>query len=238
MKIDPVTYEVDVSAGTHPLYVWEAPVRIWHWAMAVCMAVMIVTGFLIGAPLVANLGDTWATYDFAYIRLAHFAAGMVFTVIFIWRLYWGIVGNKYSRMILVPPLWSLKWWKMLFEQVKYYLFFRKTSPEYAGHNPLAQCAMFFMFTLGSFVIIITGFALYAQAWGADAGWYAWFEWVFVLFGDSQAVRTTHHAFMYIFILFSIAHIYMSFREDIMGGATTISSMTSGLRMFKHGAGEH
>ena len=180
MKIDPVTYEVDVSAGTHPLYVWEAPVRIWHWAMAVCMAVMIVTGFLIGAPLVANLGDTWATYDFAYIRLAHFAAGMIFTVIFIWRLYWGIVGNKYSRMILVPPLWSLKWWKMLFEQVKYYLFLRKTSPEYAGHNPLAQCAMFFMFTLGSIVIIITGLALYAQAWGADAGWYAWFEWVFVL----------------------------------------------------------
>lgn len=52
------------------------------------------------------------------IRLAHFAAGIVFTVIFIWRLYWGIVGNKYSRMILVPPLWSLKWWKMLFEQVR------------------------------------------------------------------------------------------------------------------------
>ena len=23
MKIDPVTYEVDMSAGTHPLYVWE-----------------------------------------------------------------------------------------------------------------------------------------------------------------------------------------------------------------------
>lgn len=76
----------------------------------------------------ANLGDTWATYDFAYIRLAHFAAGMIFTVIFIWRLYWGIVGNKYSRMILVPPLWSLKWWKMLFEQVKYYLFLRKPPP--------------------------------------------------------------------------------------------------------------
>ena len=33
MKIDPVTYEVDMSAGTHPLYVWEAPVRVWHWAM-------------------------------------------------------------------------------------------------------------------------------------------------------------------------------------------------------------
>lgn len=41
MKIDPVTYEVDMSAGTHPLYVWEAPVRVWHWAMMVCMFVMI-----------------------------------------------------------------------------------------------------------------------------------------------------------------------------------------------------
>ena len=64
MKIDPVTFEVDTSGGTHPIYVWEAPVRIWHWAMAVCMAVMIVTGFLIGTPLVANAGDTWVTYDF------------------------------------------------------------------------------------------------------------------------------------------------------------------------------
>ena len=88
MKIDPVTYEVDMSAGTHPLYVWEAPVRVWHWAMMVCMFVMIVTGFLIGAPLVSNLGDTWATYDFAYIRFAHFAAGIIYTVLFIYRLYW------------------------------------------------------------------------------------------------------------------------------------------------------
>ena len=43
--------------------------------------------------------------------------------------------------------------------------------------------------------------------------------------------------MYVFIIFSMAHIYMSFREDIMGGATTISSMTTGLRMFKEG-GHH
>ena len=237
MKIDPVTFEVDVAAGTHPLYVWETPVRVWHWLMAICMFVMIVTGYLIGAPLTANLGDTWMTYDFAYIRLAHFVAGIIFTVTFIGRLYWGIVGNRYSRMILVPPLWSLKRRKMLFEQVKYYLFFRPTSPEYAGHNPLAQCAMFFMFTLGSIVIIITGLALFAQAWGWVTGWMSWFGWVITLFGDSQAVRTVHHAVMYVFIIFSIAHIYMSFREDIMGGATTISSMTSGLRMFKHG-GHH
>mgnify|MGYP004658723397 FL=1 len=135
-------------------------------------------------------------------------------------------------MILVPPLLSACWWKMLFEQVKYYLFLRPHAPEYAGHNPLAQCAMFFMFTLASIGIIVTGLALYAQTWGWDTGWMTWMGWVFALAGDAQTVRTLHHILMYVFILFSVAHIYMSFREDVMGGATTVSSMTTGLRMFK------
>ena len=115
---------------------------------------------------------------------------------------------------------------------------KKTSPEYAGHNPLAQLAMFGFYVLGSIGIIITGLALYAQAWGWGESWMAWFGWVFPLFGDVQAVRTIHHALMYVLIIFTIAHMYMSFREDIMGGATTLSSMTTGLRMFKHQGGEN
>ena len=232
MKIDPVTFEVDASGGTRPVYVWEAPVRVWHWLMAVAMFAMIITGYLIGRPLVSNLGDTWITYDFGYVRRVHFAAGLFFTALFIYRLFWVAVGNRYARMIFFPPLLSMKWLKGVFAQVAYYLFMRKSAPEYAGHNPLAQLAMFAMFVLGSFVIIITGLALYAQSWGWDTSWMAWFGWVFVLFGDAQAVRTVHHVMMYVFILFSIAHIYMSFREDVMGGATTLSSMSTGLRMFK------
>mgnify|MGYP006953198728 CR=1 FL=1 len=45
MKIDPVTYEVDVAAGTQPLYVWEAPVRIRNWIMAFPTFGKIATGF-------------------------------------------------------------------------------------------------------------------------------------------------------------------------------------------------
>ena len=67
MKIDPVTFEVDASGGTRPVYVWEAPVRVWHWLMAVAMFAMIITGYLIGRPLVSNLGDTWITYDFRFL---------------------------------------------------------------------------------------------------------------------------------------------------------------------------
>ena len=32
------------------VYVYEAPVRIWHWVTMVCMIVLGVTGYLIGAP--------------------------------------------------------------------------------------------------------------------------------------------------------------------------------------------
>ena len=47
MKIDKVTYEVDLSDGDkRPIYVWEAPVRVWHWLMVVTMFTMIVTGYL------------------------------------------------------------------------------------------------------------------------------------------------------------------------------------------------
>ena len=46
MKIDPVTFEVDARGGTRPVYVWEAPVRVWHWLMAVAMFAMIITCLL------------------------------------------------------------------------------------------------------------------------------------------------------------------------------------------------
>ena len=36
---------------------------------------------------------------------------------------------------------------------------------WVGHNPLAQIAMFAMFTLGTLFMIVTGLALYAEQWG-------------------------------------------------------------------------
>ena len=34
-----------------PLYVFEAPVRIWHWTHALSIAVLCVTGYFIAYPL-------------------------------------------------------------------------------------------------------------------------------------------------------------------------------------------
>ena len=188
--------------------------------MAVAMFAMIITGYLIGRPLVSNLGDTWITYDFGYVRMVHFAAGAVLHGALHLPPLLGGGGQPLREDDLLPAAVVDEVVEGVFAQVAYYLFMRKSAPEYAGHKPACAARQFAMFVLGSFVIIITGLALYAQSWGWDTSWMAWFGWVFVLFGDAQAVRTVHHVMMYVFILFSIAHIYMSFREDVMGGATT------------------
>jgi Ni/Fe-hydrogenase 1 B-type cytochrome subunit len=124
------------------------------------------------------------------------------------------------------------WWKGIFGQVTYYLFIRKDSDSWIGHNPLAQIAMFTMFVLGALVIIVTGFALFSQQWAWGVSWMKMFGRVHVLFGEPQAVRTVHHLAMYYLLAFSIVHMYMVFREDVMGKETVISTMVNGIRVFK------
>ena len=68
-----------------PVYVWELPVRIWHWVMAVAMVVLGVTGYLIGSPPPTLGGEAIDHYMFGYIRFAHFAAAYVFAVFFVMR---------------------------------------------------------------------------------------------------------------------------------------------------------
>ncbi len=231
MNIDRVTGQV-VGGPLEPIYVYEAPVRLWHWVMMVAMLVLAATGYLIGSPPPAIGGEATFSYFFGYIRMIHFIAGMIFAVAFLVRVYWAFVGNHSSRAIFVPPVWSLRWWKGLFGQMAYYLFLRKDSDLWVGHNPLAQFAMFAMYTLGTIFIIVTGFALYAEQWG----WGTWpmnvMGWVFVLFGDPQMVRTLHHFAMWYLLLFAIVHMYMVFREDIMSGQSVIGTMTNGIRMWK------
>ena len=146
------------------------------------------------------------------------------------------VGNHSARSIFYVPFWSGAWWRGFWSQVAYYLFLKKESDLWVGHNPVAQAAMFFMFTLGAIFISVTGLALFAEQWGWGTSWMRWFGWVFVLFGDPQMVRTLHHLAMWYLLLFAFIHVYMVFREDIMSGESIISTMVNGIRMWKRDPG--
>lgn len=225
-----------VSHGTpHAVYVWEAPVRLWHWVMMFAMFVLVATGFLIGVPPPSVGGEATFTFWFGYIRFLHFAAGYIFAIMMVLRIYWAFVGNKYAREIFVVPvsLFTAKLWKGLVNDVLFYLFLTRDGGRYEGHNPLAAIAMFFMYLLGSLWMILSGFALYGEGTGMNSWQFRFFtSWLQPLVGDSQALHTWHRVGMWYLILFSMVHMYMVVRQDVFSKETIISTMINGWRVPK------
>ena len=219
-----------------PAYVWEAPVRLWHWLMALAMVVLMVTGYFIGSPLPSVPGEAIDSYLMGYIRFAHFAAAYVFALSFLFRVYWAIVGNKQAREIFHVPVYMLSasWWRGFFRVLGHYLFIRPKNDWHLGHNQLAMAAMFGMYVLGTVFMIVTGFALYGEGTGMGTWQYSLFSsWVIPLFGQSQDVHTWHHFGMWYLIWFTMVHLYFVIREDITSGLTVVSSMVSGWRDVKN-----
>ena len=218
-----------------PVYVWEVPVRIWHWTMALCMLVLWVTGYLIASPLPSVPGEASENFLMGYIRFAHFSAAYIFTVMFLMRIYWAIVGNKYAREIFLVPLSMLTaaWWRGFFRVVRHYLFILPKADQHIGHNQLAMVAMFAMYVLGSLFMIFTGFALYGEGLGRESWAFKLFSsWVIPLFGQSQDVHTWHHMCAWYLFWFTMVHLYFAVREDLTSGLTVIGSIINGWRRTK------
>ncbi len=214
------------------VYVYEAPVRLWHWINAAAILVLALTGYFIGKPLPTMPGEASANFLMGYIRFAHFTAGYVLTIGFLFRFYWSFVGNHHARQLFRLPLHDGKWWREVLFELRWYLFLENRPKKYAGHNPLAQAAMFLFITLGTAFMIVTGMALYAE--GSQRG--SWqdtlFGWVIPLVGQSFDVHTLHRLGMWWILTFIIIHIYVAIREDIMSRQSIVSTMISGDRTFK------
>lgn len=227
-------FEAERSARmVKAVYVYEAPLRLWHWVNALAIVVLAVTGYFIGKPLPTVSGDTSAQYLMGWIRFLHFSAAYVFAIGFLGRIYWAFVGNHHARQIFVLPIFNTKWWSEVFYELRWYLFLVKEPKKYVGHNPLAQLMMFLFFTIGAVYMMLTGFALYGEGLGAGSWADILFGWVIALLGgNSMQVHSLHRLGMWVTLCFVIVHVYAAIREDIMSRQSLISTMVSGWRMFK------
>lgn len=223
----------DTPAFQPAVYVYQAPVRIWHWINALAIMVLALTGYLIGSPLPTLSGEASDHFLMGYIRFAHFAAGYILIIGFLGRVYWAFVGNSHSREIFLPPFFSREYWAGVLHEVRWYAFLEKEPKKYTGHNPLAILFMHFMFVWGMVFMIITGLALYGEGAGLDSWqFYGFSSWVIPLFGQSMDVHTWHHLGMWLILLFVMVHVYVAIREDIMSRQSLVSTMISGWRTFK------
>jgi len=222
----------ETAAGT-TVFVYEAPVRVWHWLNALSIVVLAITGYVIASPLPSVAGEASDNYLMGYIRFTHFAAAYIFTVGFLARIYWALAGNQHAKQLFKLPITDINWWSGMLQELRWYLFLVKQPRKYVGHNPLAHLFMFLGVTLGGIFMIVTGFALYGE--GAQEGSWShtvFTSWVIPMFGQSQDVHTWHHMVAWGMVWFIILHVYAALREDIMSRQTMVSAIVSGSRTFR------
>jgi Ni/Fe-hydrogenase 1 B-type cytochrome subunit len=228
-----MTTKATTAHAEPAVYVYEAPLRLWHWVNALAIVVLAVSGYFIGSPLPSMPGEASDHFLMGYIRFTHFAAGYILAIGFLFRVYWVFAGNDHAKQIFLPPFFKSEYWQGVLHELKWYSFLAKEPLKYTGHNPLAVLFMHFMLVWGVIFMIITGFALYGEGEGMGSWQHSLFSsWVIPLFGESQDVHTWHHLFMWYIVCFVIVHIYAAIREDIMSRQSIISSMVSGWRTFK------
>ena len=220
------------AVARRTVYVYQAPVRLWHWLNAAAMTVLFVTGYLIASPPPSLAGEASAHFQMGYIRFVHFAAGQIMAIGFIGRIYWAFAGNSHAKQIFYIPFWSKHFWAGVLHELRWYLFLEKHPKKYVGHNPMAQLMMFFFFTILAVGMVFTGFAIYSEGAGLGSWQDSLFGWVIPTLGGSLQVHNLHRLGMWIMMSFAIVHIYAAIREDIMSRQSLISTMISGWRMFK------
>ncbi|MBD5607961.1 MAG: Ni/Fe-hydrogenase, b-type cytochrome subunit [Desulfovibrio sp.] len=215
------------------VYVYEFPVRAWHWTIAACIFTLFVSGYCIANPPQSLTGDPTRIFHFGHIIMTHYIAGMILAFAMVCRLIWAFFGNSVSREIFIVPIWRKSWWKGLEGDIKWYLFIKKTPDINMGHNPLAQAAMFFA-VLCMFYMCFTGLGIYSsKGYSSFFGIFHFMEnLTYNAGGNGIDLVLWHRMGMVFLVAFVIIHTYMVIREEIMGRTTMISSMVNGVRLVK------
>lgn len=213
------------------VYVWELPVRIFHWLNVLSLFVLVITGFIIANPP-ALLSSAEATnlHSFGIVRFLHFTAGYFFFFVLILRVYWAFMGNRFASWKAFWPF-TKKNWNNFWHVMKIDIMLMNEKEEDVtkisiGHNSVATLSYVAMFVI-ALVQIITGFALY----GDMATWWLpkMFGWVIPFFGGDFIVRNIHHTAMWLFIFFAMVHVYLVFYHDWLEGRGEVSSMFGGYK---------
>jgi len=223
---------MNASHDYQRVYVWEQPVRWFHWINAASIVALGVTGWLIAHPPgLLNSGEAGDNFWFGKVRFVHFAAAYVFLANFLFRFYWAFAGNKYASWRNFLPLTRAQF-RQIWDVVRVDILQSSHKPVHTlGHNSVAYFTYAGTGLLTIFQVA-SGFALYASM---SHAWFPHlFTWLVPLFGSEQNLRVFHYAAMWAFIIFTVIHLYLVFYHDYVEGHGVLSSIVGGWKfMEKH-----
>lgn len=212
------------------VYVWELPVRYYHWLNALAILTLIATGFYIANPLALQSKQEAAMrFTTGWVRYVHFIAAYIFFFNFLFRIYWGFAGNKFANWRQFIPT-SRKFFREMWIVFKIDILMLKGREHISiGHNAMAGFIYFLTF-LAFLVQCLTGFGLYASM----STWWLpkLFAWIPAVLGGDILTRQIHHWAMWFFILFAFVHVYLVFYHDYVEGRGEMSSMGGGWKFIE------
>ncbi|WP_457574404.1 Ni/Fe-hydrogenase, b-type cytochrome subunit [Desulfolithobacter sp.] len=201
-------------------YTWSILLRLYHWALALSVLALSVTGFYIHFPWTNTMLEGGSSFPVATMRYIHFIAAFVFTGAVLARLYLLIFGNRQERFWDFLPI-TPRNIKNLVATLGVYSYLRDSHDERLGHNALAGSAYGLTF-LAAAVQALTGFyMLYPES----ATW----QQIVLFFGPQQTARFIHYLLTWYFMLFALIHIYLCVWNDVMARDGLISSIFSGYK---------
>jgi len=216
------------------VYVWEIPVRLFHWITVFSITILIITGFIIADPPAISSGtEAVFSYWFGYVRAIHMITAYILIAVVIVRVYWAFAGNQFANWRNYIP-YTKKGFKNMLYVLKVDIFLmrdkeHKLSNISIGHNYVASFSYFIMFLVFVFQAI-TGLALMS----ATSSWWfpKMFHWVVPLLGGEIAVRYFHYIFIWIFLAFVVIHVYLVFYHDYVEARGEASAMISGFKFIR------
>jgi cytochrome b len=127
------------SLSPQGILVWDLPVRVFHWLLALSFA---------GAYVTAE-SERW--------RLVHVTLGYTVGGLIVFRLLWGLIGTRHARFasFVRGPAAVLRYLRSLLS----------AQPEHhVGHNPAGALAIVILLGLGA-LLVLTGWATYNDVGG-------------------------------------------------------------------------
>lgn len=179
--------------------------RVTHWVNLVCMALLILTGFLIHFPF-------WAAV-MGVARGLHVFCGMVLLANCVVRIVMAFLINSAPTGGTRNMVKDYKTWlpqadnrHQLMSWIKYYLFIKKDHPLSAKLG-VPQKLSYLAVAVLILIMAYTGFCL----WIPTSSW-TFFAAGTSLVGGMMSMRIIHYFMMFVFICFSMIHIYLVFIE--------------------------
>jgi len=165
--------------------------RLWHWAQAVLIIVLLMSGF--------EIHGIYKLLGFEGAVNLHRAVAWSLVTLWVFAIFWHLTTGEWKQYI--PTL------KKVDAMVKYYLlgiFIRAPHPfrttVLRKHNPLQRLAYLFLWVVISPMIWATGWAyLFYAKWG---------EWGIDQYLTLENVAYFHAVGAFMMLIFLIVHMYL------------------------------